>query len=77
MAKRIDFNAFLSRLAAHMPVKGLFHSILPDDAALMEIRKVRPLELIRRHLSDITQQMRGHHPAGIIPLRFHLNHHTW
>jgi hypothetical protein len=77
MAKRINLNALLSRPPTHLPVKGLFHSILAHDAPLMEVRKIRPFELIRRYFSDIPQQMRGDRAAGIIPLRFHLHHHTW
>ena len=41
MTDRIDFYAFLSGLTAHELIEKLLHTILPDDAALMQLGELR------------------------------------
>ena len=74
VAERIDFYALLTGHSPHVPVKGLFHSILPHDTALVEIDKLRFLQLIRRNFSHIAQEMGRRHAAWIVALRLDLNH---
>ena len=66
MAQGIDFNAFLARQSPDDLVEKFFDAVLPHDAALVQFRKLRLFQLLRRNFAHIAQDVRRGHPAEII-----------
>ena len=66
MAQGIDFNAFLACQSPDDLVEEFLDAILPHDAALVQLRKLRLFQLLRRNFAHIAQDVRRRHSAEII-----------